>query len=340
MDMIYAFWNNKGGTGKTSLAFQAIARYAELHPKKRVLAIDLCPQANLSELMLGGLNNKGSEKLLERQGMVPRCSIGGYFQLRLPSPYAPPVFNAHDFVTKPNSYNTAIPKNIDLICGDPLLELQANAVNTLANQNIPGTNAWIAVIDWLRNFLDQLDDEYDTVFLDCNPSFSLYTQIALASAHRIVLPVMADDSSRRAIQNAFSLIYGLKLPSEIYAAYMFATKLKDAGRSLPRVHLIVRNRLTQYMGAASAYAAVLQAIHADVTGLLKTNPDLFTFKKVDQGFVDIRDFQTTGVVAFAKGQPFSHVRAGKQAVNGHRVQVKQDYLENCVDSLEGLAKSL
>lgn len=109
MDMIYAFWNNKGGTGKTSLAFQSIARYAELHPKTRVLAIDLCPQANLSELMLGGLNNKGSDKLLERQGLVPRCSIGGYFQLRLPSPYAPPPFNAHDFITKPNSYNSAIP---------------------------------------------------------------------------------------------------------------------------------------------------------------------------------------------------------------------------------------
>jgi cellulose biosynthesis protein BcsQ len=340
MDMIYAFWNNKGGTGKTSLAFQAITRYAELHPKKRVLAIDLCPQANFSELMLGGLNNKGSEKLLERQGMVPRCSIGGYFQLRLPSPYSPPSFNAHDFITKPSSYNSAIPKNIHLVCGDPLLELQANAVNTLANQNIPGTNAWIAVIDWLKTFLDQLNDEYDAVFLDCNPSFSLYTQIALASANRLVLPVMADDSSRRAIQNAFSLIYGLKLPSEIYAAYMFATKLKSAGRNLPKVHLIVRNRLTQYMGAASAYAAVLQAIQADLQSLLKTNPELFTFKKVDQGFVDIRDFQTTGVVAFAKGQPFSHVRAGKQSVNGHRVQVKQDYLDNCVASLEALAKAL
>lgn len=340
MDMIYAFWNNKGGTGKTSLAFQAIARYAELHPKTRVLAIDLCPQANLSELMLGGLNNKGSEKLLERHSLVPRCSIGGYFQLRLPSPYAPPSFNAHDFITKPNSYNTAIPKNIDLVCGDPLLELQANAVNTLANQNIPGTNAWISVIDWLKHFLIQLEGEYNIVFLDCNPSFSLYTQIALASAHRLILPVMADDSSRRAIQNAFSLIYGLKLPSEIYAAYMFAAKLKDAGRSLPKVHLIVRNRLTQYMGAASAYAAVLHAIQTDVQGLLKTNPDLFSFKEVDQGFVDIRDFQTTGVVAFAKGQPFSHVQAGKQNVNGRRVQVKQDYLDNCMNSLETLAKSL
>ena len=75
MDDKYAFWNNKGGTGKTSLAFQSIVRYAEKHPKKRVLAVDMCPQANLSELMLGGLNNKGSEKLLARQGLTPRCRV-------------------------------------------------------------------------------------------------------------------------------------------------------------------------------------------------------------------------------------------------------------------------
>lgn len=340
MDVKYAFWNNKGGTGKTSLAFQSVVRYAEKHPKKRVLAVDMCPQANLSELMLGGLSNKGSEKLLERQGLTPRCSVGGYFQLRLPSPYAPPVFDAHDFITKPNEYNLALPANIDLVCGDPLLELQANAVNTLANNQIPGTNPWIAVVDWLKNFLDQLDAEYDTVFLDCNPSFSLYTQIALASCNRIVLPVMADDSSRRAIQNAFSLVYGLKLPSEIYAAYAFATKLKEAKRSLPKVHLIVKNRLTQYMGAASAYAAVLDAIEKDVASLLKTNPEIFDFKKIDAGFVEVRDFQTTGVVAFAKGLPFSKLPVGKQSINGHRVQVKEDYLVNAKKAMEDLVAKL
>ena len=340
MDIKYAFWNNKGGTGKTSLAFQAITGYAEKYPKKRVLVIDVCPQANLSELMLGGLNYKGSEKLLERQGQVPRCSLGGYFQLRLPSPYSLPVFSAQDFITKPSAYNKGIPANIDLVCGDPLLELQANAVNTLANQNIPGTNVWIAVIDWLNDFIDQIDKNYDTVFFDCNPSFSLYTQIALASTDRIILPVMADDSSRRAIQNAFSLVYCLKLPSEIYATYMFATKLKDAGRSLPKVHLIAKNRITQYMGAASAYAAVLTAIQNDIDGLLKTNPEIFTFVTSGKGFVEIRDFQTTGVVAFAKGLPFSRLQAGKQAINGHRVQVKQDYLTNSIDSMKRLIDRL
>lgn len=340
MDVKYAFWNNKGGTGKTSLAFQAITRYAERYPQKRILAIDICPQANLSELFLGGLNNRGSEKLLARHGQVPRCSIGGYFQLRLPSPYTPPQFNARDFITTPSQYNTAIPGNVDLVCGDPLLELQANAVNTLANQNIPGTNAWIAVIDWLKTFLDQIDGDYSTVFMDCNPSFSLYTQIALATTNRIILPVMADDSSRRAIQNAFSLIYGLKLPSEIYASYAFATKLRDAGRPLPKVHLIAKNRITQYMGSASAYAAVLAAIQADIVSLLQSNSDIFSFSSADTGFVDIRDFQTTGVVAFAKGLPFSKLPSGKQSINGHRVQVKQEYLTNSIKSMESLVSHL
>jgi cellulose biosynthesis protein BcsQ len=340
MSIKYAFWNNKGGTGKTSLAFQAITGYAEKYNRKKVLAIDICPQANLSELMLGGLNFNGSAKLLERQGLTPRCSLGGYFQLRLPSPYAPPQFDTHDFITKPIQYNRAIPTNIDLVCGDPLLELQANAVNTLANQNIPGTNAWIAVIDWLKNFLDQVSSEYDTVFLDCNPSFSLYTQIALAATDKIVLPVMADDSSRRAIQNAFSLIYGLKLPSEIYASYAFATKLNQASRPLPKVHLIAKNRITQYMGSASAYAAVLNSIQTDIQTLLKTNPEIFTFQTIAKGFVEIRDFQTTGVVAFAKGLPFSQLPVGKQTINGHRVQVKQDYLTNSINSMNTLINHL
>jgi len=56
---VFAFWNNKGGTGKTSLSFQTICAYADKHKEKKILAIDLCPQANLSELLLGGLIGKG-----------------------------------------------------------------------------------------------------------------------------------------------------------------------------------------------------------------------------------------------------------------------------------------
>jgi len=328
------FWNNKGGTGKTSLAFQIICEYARQNPNKKLLAIDVCPQANLSELLLGGLNNKGSDNLLKIQGAAPRASIGGYFQLRLPSPYSPPNFAPVDFITKPSECNQNVPVNIDLLCGDPLLELQANAISTLANNQIPGTNTWIAVIDWINDFIDKLQHTYDMVLFDANPSFSIYTQIALAATDKLMLPVMADDSSRRAIQNAFSLIYGLKLPSEIYTRYAFAEKLKEAKRPLPKVHMIMKNRITQYMGPASAYATVLAAIDNDVKKLLENHPHIFSFATIDEGVINIRDFQTTGVVAHARGCPLYFLNSGRLDVLGQRVSVKEEYRQNCVQNIQ------
>lgn len=340
MTTTYAFWNNKGGTGKTSLCFQALTFYAHQHPEERVLAIDVCPQANLSELLFGGLTGKGSDVLLARQNEPTRRTIGGYFELRLPNPYSQPEIDVDAYIAHPANYNPVIPDNVDVIAGDPILELQANAVSTLANNQIPNTSPWVRVVDWMRDLIDQLEGEYDTIFVDANPSFSMYTQIALASADRLVLPVMADDSSRRAIQNAFSLIYGLKLPSEIYTQYAFATKLRAEGRELPKVHVIAKNRLTQYVVAASAYSAVLRSIDADVKALMAQYPELFSADKTDEVMVEIRDFQTAGVVSFARGCPFYAQKPGRMEVMGKRVQVKGEYLQNCIKSVQRLVDEL
>lgn len=283
---------------------------------------------------MGGLNQGGSEVLLMRQGTIQRATIGGYFQLRLPSPYSVPLFNPRDYLTKPHEYNQYIQDNIDLLCGDAMLELQSNAISTLANNQIPGTNTWVAIINWLNDFIQPIEKDYDMVFLDANPSFSMYTQIAIATSTKMVLPVMADDSSRRAIQNAFSLVYGLKLPSEIYSKYAFAEKLKEVDMPLPKVYMILKNRLTQYMGAASAYATVLQEIDKDVLSLLKTYPDMFAFKTLDMGIIDVRDFQTTGVVSAARGCPLRKLKSGRLELMGKRVTVREEYRQNCIDNIE------
>lgn len=338
--LTYAIWNNKGGTGKTSLTFQSVCRYAELNSDKRILVIDMCPQANLSELLLGGQTNKGSSNLLQRHGMTPRCSIGGYFDARIPAAFTPPAFNPKDFITNVSKYNENIPGNINLVCGDPLLELQSIAMSSLSNIDLPGVNTWLAVIDWLRDFLNKVESDYDLVFIDTNPSFSMYTQIAISSADRVILPVMADDSSRRAIQNAFSLIYGVKLPSDIYAKYTFARKLGDAQRSMPKIHLILKNRLTQYMGKASAFTAVLSGIDADLEDLKTAHPNFFTFNNIADGIVDVRDFSTTGVVAFARGCPFSVLKTGKLMIGGLRVQVKSEYLDNARTAINSIVAKL
>lgn len=331
----YAFWNNKGGTGKTSLAFQSVCMFAERNPDSLILAIDLCPQANLSELLLGGLMGNGSTNLLELQSMRPRKTVGGYFQERLPSPYSMPRIDTDNYICRPNNYNEYIPENIELIAGDALIELQGNAISTLANTQIPGTNTWFSVVGWLRDFIDQLDS-YDYIFIDANPSFSFYTQIALAAAEHIILPVMADDSSRRAVQNTLSLVHGFNLPSAIYARHNFSTQLNDAGASPPNIHLVVKNRLTQYMGPASAYRAVLTSIDAILDEVMHHSPHVFSFSTIREGCVEIRDFQTTGVVAYAKGIPFTQMSEGVVAMPGRNVRIKGDYLQNCIDAMNEL----
>ncbi len=56
--------------------------------------------------------------------------------------------------------------------------------------------------------------------------------------------------------------------------------------------------------------------------------------------VDIRDFQTTGVVAFARGCPLYALNSGKLDVMGHRVTVYEDYKLNCVEAMDKLTARL
>ncbi|MGM9629382.1 ParA family protein [Butyricicoccus sp.] len=338
----YAFWNNKGGTGKTTLCFQTICQYAVNHPEQKVLAIDVCPQANLSELMLGGLTGAGSENLMQVQSQPKRATIGGYFQDKLPNPYSKLDICFSDYVTIPYQYNNNIPKNISMICGDPMLELQSNAVSTLANTQIPGTDTWIRVIEWVSDLVEASNGKYDIIFFDMNPSFSIFTQMALAASDRLVIPVMADDSSRRAIQNAFSLIYGFKLPHPIYQEFAFSTKMKKAGKTLPKVHIVIKNRLTQYMGAASAYGAVLKTIDTVIDGLMadSESESIFSSDERESIVKETRDFQTTGVVSTARGCPFFALDSRSYVIQGKRVVIKSEYLGNCRKAISDITSMI
>jgi chromosome partitioning protein len=80
----YAVWNNKGGVGKTFLSFVLATEIA--HSRNiPVVLVDMCPQANLSEIVLGG-NGIGSDRL---DGLIQaRKTIGGYFDTRINSPHS------------------------------------------------------------------------------------------------------------------------------------------------------------------------------------------------------------------------------------------------------------
>lgn len=90
------------------------------------------------------------------------------------------------------------------------------------------------------------------------------------------------------------------------------------------------------MGPASAYEAVLQTIDQQVEAIMKSNPDIFHFGKVIDGISEIRDFGTTGVVAFARGESFEDLIPGRHNISDRRVQVKDSYRQGAISHVNSL----
>ena len=90
---VYGIWNNKGGVGKSYLTFQIASEYARTHTEQKVLVVDMCPQADSSSVLLGGMEN-GEGQLDEICQSTPRTTIAGYVRERIASPYVDPHIGA------------------------------------------------------------------------------------------------------------------------------------------------------------------------------------------------------------------------------------------------------
>jgi chromosome partitioning protein len=335
----YAFWNNKGGVGKSYLTFQVACEYARTHPEQKVLVVDLCPQANASGMLLGGIV-KGEQNLSAIAEKTSKRTIAGYIEERIISPYLSPK-SGSKFVTQVHTYNKAVPSNLYLVVGDEALEIQTSRVSNATNPGPP--DAWRHVHTWISDLITDIHRSWnvqgDTVFIDCNPSFSIYTELAMSAADRLLIPFSADGSSKRAVRAVLALLYGVTRVkgAERSEYYLNSDKFR---MSIPKVYAYVGNRLTQInSSAASAFKSVVNEIGKEIFDVWKTNPNFFTihpngsppprtqaqFRRMFQ--VEINDANTASVVSGGLGIPISKLAAGSKNFAGKRTQINQSQLD-------------
>ena len=334
--MRYAIWNNKGGVGKTFLSFMLSSEYAIRHPDKKIIVVDMCPQANLSEILLGG-NSRGSEIL--EQCIREDKTVGGYINLRIESPHNKVTGKDTDFFINVNSHNPKIPSNLYLIAGDPQLEIQAQVMNQISSQTLP-KNSWENVHSWLGDLITAGEKKYGntTTFIDCNPSFSAYTEIALLSATQIIIPCSSDGSSARAIDNVAKLVYGYNLPEALQSA-SFSKKANDFNMSLPVIHSILLNRSTQYDKTASiAFKTMFEEIEKRAERFKKAIEGKHFHSNF--GYFDIPDAHSPSIVCSHKGIPISKLKPGPHQVHGKCPQVNQGPLKRYKEAIEKLVSAL
>ena len=156
----------------------------------------MCPQANLSEVVLGG-NGDGAVRLAKLLGESDRQTVGGYFDTRIASPHKTTGSEA-SYLVSPFESNRFLPQNLSLIVGDPSLEIQAQVISQIGGQTLP-QETWKNVHNWVLDLVlactNKIGNQKTTVIIDCNPSFSAYTELAVMAAERLIIPCSSDGSS-------------------------------------------------------------------------------------------------------------------------------------------------
>jgi chromosome partitioning protein len=160
--------NMKGGVGKTTLSFN-FAWYAAWKQKLRVLAVDLDPQANLSQYFLGA---EGYLEHLERDGRTVVEIFEQFSATTRARPSPSPVKASEVIQTlhkwKDGSMLHLIPSRLELAW-------------TLKN---PTEKAHL-----LPKFLAKREEDYDLIIIDCAPTESILTTAAYLSSRYVVVPV-------------------------------------------------------------------------------------------------------------------------------------------------------
>jgi len=349
MNKSYVIWNNKGGVGKITITFHIASMYAEKNQDRNVVVIDMCPQANSSMMLMGG-GTEAESRLQELiMGDVPKTVVGYLTDSVLKNDTS----DIDKYLLKLQESNPKLPSNLFLMSGDgnleliaPLLAERADAT-PLSSKDSP----WVEIHSIIKKFTERtILAKPTTFFIDTNPSFSIYTQIAILSGQKLLVPINADDSSIYAISGLFNLIWGTEKTHPVYGKYTFAAKVDTFKMDRPKIALLLGNRFTQKMGAAHAFKALSQEAVKKMFLEYKQNKTRFvdnplnidTQQQFESAYsCELRDFNSAGVVAANQGLPLSKMLdQGRYTVYEQEIQVSKIQRDLCHEVIEALVARL
>lgn len=180
-----AFFNNKGGVGKTSLVFHLAWMYADMGVN--VVAADLDPQANLSSMFL---DDDQLEKLWLPTDRPPTV----YGSLK-------PLLEGTGDIAEPHVEDIA--PALGLIVGDLSLSLAEDELSSQWPDCLDRKPRAFRVLSalWRTLQLAATASEAEIVLIDVGPNLGAFNRAVLVAADHVVVPLAPDLYSLQGLRN-------------------------------------------------------------------------------------------------------------------------------------------
>ena len=180
MTHLLAVSNQKGGVGKTTVSSNVAGALNELG--RAVLLVDLDPQGSATE----GL------------GFVEAYDVD-----------PPSLF---DVLTDPTQRQEVE----SLVCSHPEMDVLPSNIDMTAVE--PELTLSRRACEQLMLALEPLKPDYDFIIVDCPPNLGLLTDNALYATQNVLIPALAESTSKRALELLFDHIESIELEFGIHIA--------------------------------------------------------------------------------------------------------------------------
>lgn len=186
-----AFFNNKGGVGKTTLACNFAAHLAS--DGWRTLVLDLDPQCNSTQLVLS--DEEWAAIYEDVPKSDPKTILGPLAPIRRGD-------SGVDTSDLPIVHGGRF--DVDVLPGHPSLSILEDTLGTSWSEFGGGNTGGARRTAWLRAFRKEVDGDYDAIVVDAIPSLGAINRAALIGSDFFVTPMAADLFSLYALDNIAS----------------------------------------------------------------------------------------------------------------------------------------
>lgn len=309
---IIAFFNNKGGVGKTTLVYHLACMFSELGHK--VLAADLDPQANLTAMSLDDF----------QISLIEDDDIESIYDV-----IAPVISKGSEIQPQPMSVASGfslLPGDLDLSSTEDALS--GEWTKCLSDSPLDRERAFSVTTSLaraVRRAADMIDA--DIALIDVGPNLGAINRSALLAADYVVVPVAPDIFSLKGLSNVGRGLadwrkgWARRLEnSPPYPEPWPAAQMAPIG--------YVVSRFSTYAGEKSTHFRrwinrVPKAFHNDILGESSRPPN--SVEEDPSCLAWLKDYRSLMPMAQEARKPIFSLRPGDGAIGAHQTAVSMAY---------------